>query len=129
MKDQDHYRVLGITPDADQASIRAAYRAQMKRHHPDLNPDREDADSIAASINLAYEVLGRPGQPQQVRPGEASDDSELSRIRLPFGVTGTTIPGQAARPRLTRAKARGSSRRVTGLSRKAAPGTHRLQQR
>ncbi len=60
MKDQEHYSVLGISPDADHASIRAAYRAQMKRHHPDLNPGRDDADSIAASINLAYEVLGNP---------------------------------------------------------------------
>ena len=60
MKGQDHYSVLGISPDADQASIRAAYRAQMKRHHPDRNPHREDANNIAASINLAYEVLGDP---------------------------------------------------------------------
>ena len=60
MKGQEHYSVLGISPDADHASIRAAYRAQMKRHHPDLNPGRDDADSIAASINLAYEVLGNP---------------------------------------------------------------------
>ena len=60
MKGQDHYSVLGTSPDADQASIRAAYRAQMKRHHPDLNPGREDANSIAASINLAYDVLSDP---------------------------------------------------------------------
>ena len=60
MKGQDHYSVLGVSPDADQASIRAAYRIQMKRHHPDLNSGRDDADSKAASINLAYEVLGDP---------------------------------------------------------------------
>ena len=60
MNGQDHYRVLGISPDADQASIRAAYRIQMKRHHPDLNPAREDANIIAASINLAYDVLSDP---------------------------------------------------------------------
>lgn len=60
MNGQDHYGVLGISPDAGQASIRAAYRAQMKRHHPDLNPGREGADGIAASINLAYEVLSDP---------------------------------------------------------------------
>lgn len=60
MKGQDHYRVLGISPDADEAAISAAYRAQMKLHHPDRNPGREDANSISASINLAYEVLGNP---------------------------------------------------------------------
>ena len=60
MNSQDHYRVLGISPDTDQATIRAAYRIQMKRHHPDLNPGREDAHSIAASINLAYDVLSDP---------------------------------------------------------------------
>ena len=69
MKGQDHYSVLGVSPDADQASIRAAYRAQMKRHHPDLNSGRDDADSKAASINLGVRSAGRPGQPQQVRPG------------------------------------------------------------
>ena len=62
MKGQDHYRVLGITPDADQAVIKAAFRSQMKRHHPDLNPGREDANRISASINLAYEVLGDPAR-------------------------------------------------------------------
>ena len=60
MKGQEHYSVLVISPDADHASIKAAYRAQMKRHHPDRNPHREDANNIAASINLAYEVLGDP---------------------------------------------------------------------
>ncbi len=60
MKHQNHYSVLGISTDASRAEIRAAYKIQIKRYHPDLNPGRPDANHMAASINLAYEVLNNP---------------------------------------------------------------------
>ena len=30
----DHYAVLGVSHDADQAAIKAAYRRKALRHHP-----------------------------------------------------------------------------------------------
>jgi molecular chaperone DnaJ len=52
----DPYRVLGVTPQASGAEIKAAYRALVKQHHPDAGGD---ATTILA-LNAAWEVLGDP---------------------------------------------------------------------
>ena len=57
MKDQDHYAVPRVAPNADQATIKAAYRTRVRKCHPDLNPDLPDATRLSASLNLAYDVL------------------------------------------------------------------------
>jgi molecular chaperone DnaJ len=46
--------VLGVSPQASGAEIKAAYRALVKRHHPDAGGD---ASTILA-LNAAWEVLG-----------------------------------------------------------------------
>ena len=35
----DPYSVLGITPGADDETIKKAYRQKCKQYHPDLHPD------------------------------------------------------------------------------------------
>jgi curved DNA-binding protein CbpA len=54
----DYYAVLSVSPNADEAIIRAAYRVLAKRHHPDLVTGRE-AQSTAKFrlIAEAYETL------------------------------------------------------------------------
>lgn len=51
------YDVLGVTPDADDIVIRAAYRALMAKFHPDVNANGADR---AREIVEAFGVLGRP---------------------------------------------------------------------
>ena len=54
---RDYYRLLRIDPKAGLDEIRAAYRAAMRRVHPDLNPSRPDSTAKAQELNHAYDVL------------------------------------------------------------------------
>lgn len=54
----DYYAVLGVAFDADLATIKAAYRRQIRAHHPDLSVYQDGSDiAQAAAINRAYAVL------------------------------------------------------------------------
>lgn len=57
----NHYDTLEISPTASQAEIKQAYRRLAKRFHPDSNREIGNHERISR-INLAYEVLGDPGQ-------------------------------------------------------------------
>ena len=58
-KEQDYYQILGIRRDADQKTIKAAYRKLAKQYHPDVNKD-PDAERQFKAINEAYQVLSNP---------------------------------------------------------------------
>ncbi len=55
------YEVLGVSRTADKVVIAAAYRAMMRKHHPDLNPDPA-AEATAKSVTLAFQVLSDDGR-------------------------------------------------------------------
>jgi DnaJ-class molecular chaperone len=56
---RDHYAVLRVARDADQETIRRAYRALVTEHHPDVSGD-PDADDRFRELTDAYYVLSRP---------------------------------------------------------------------
>ena len=56
----DAYAVLGVTSDADETEIVAAYRALARRHHPDLAGDGETA--VMSRINAAFDLLRDRGR-------------------------------------------------------------------
>ena len=66
---KDHYSTLGVTPASEDVAIRGAYRALMRRYHPDADPSGEAAER-AREINEAYRVLSDPER-------RARYDSEL----------------------------------------------------
>lgn len=53
----DHYAKLGLDRQCSLAQIRAAYRALVKRHHPDVNPGSREAIAQAQALNAAHEIL------------------------------------------------------------------------
>lgn len=55
----DPYLVLGVSRDASTHDIRKAYRALMKKYHPDINASA-DAIRMTAKINEAYDLLTDP---------------------------------------------------------------------
>jgi len=57
MEYQDYYAILGVERDADEKTIKRAYRKLARQYHPDLNPGDDDAEERFKEINEAYEVL------------------------------------------------------------------------
>jgi len=58
----DAYAVLGVGPEATQDELRAAHRALVRRHHPDLVPpdQRPEATRRVQEINVAYGLVREP---------------------------------------------------------------------
>ncbi|KAI0114887.1 hypothetical protein F4814DRAFT_297267 [Daldinia grandis] len=57
---KDYYKILGIGKDADEAAIKKAYRKLAIRHHPDKNPNDDEAAERFKDIGEAYETLSDP---------------------------------------------------------------------
>jgi molecular chaperone DnaJ len=53
----DYYDVLGVARDADEGSIKRAYRQLARKYHPDVAKDKVAAETHFKEINEAYEVL------------------------------------------------------------------------
>lgn len=63
------FEVLGLSQNADQAQVRAAYRSSVKRCHPDqfMDPTEQDrAQEQLIRLNLAYEEALRITTQRQV---------------------------------------------------------------
>ena len=56
----DYYRVLGVSREASDDSIKKAYRKLVFQYHPDRNPDNVKAEAKIREINEAYEIVGDP---------------------------------------------------------------------
>ena len=52
----DYYTVLGVESDADEATIKTAYRKLARKYHPDVNKDA-GAENKFKEIAEAYHVL------------------------------------------------------------------------
>jgi DnaJ-class molecular chaperone len=58
----DHYATLGLDRRCTLTQIRAAYRLLAAEHHPDRNPDSDEALARMQAINDAYETLSDPAR-------------------------------------------------------------------
>ena len=54
---RDYYEVLGVDKNADDATIKKAYRVLAKKYHPDMNPGDETAAEKFKEASEAYAVL------------------------------------------------------------------------
>lgn len=64
MKYKDYYEILGVSRDADAATIKSAYRKLARKYHPDVNKTKE-AEEKFKDINEAYEVLSDKAKRQR----------------------------------------------------------------
>ncbi|WP_277210911.1 DnaJ C-terminal domain-containing protein [Isoptericola croceus] len=63
--EKDFYAALGVPKDADQATIKKAYRKLARQYHPDQNPGNAAAEARFKEIGEAYSVLSDTEQRQQ----------------------------------------------------------------
>src|SRR2546426_5937934 len=109
MAKRDYYEVLGVNRDADEESIKKAYRRLAMKHHPDRNPDNPKAEELFKEAKEAYEVLtdankraaydryGHAGVDPQA--GMAGAGAGVSRFPRAFGGIFGGIFNQARRGR------------------------------
>ncbi len=57
-EEQDLYDILGVPDTVSQKEIRTAYRALVKKLHPDLHPNDRAAQEKFKLVSMAYKVLG-----------------------------------------------------------------------
>ncbi|SDR94878.1 molecular chaperone DnaJ [Erythrobacter sp. HL-111] len=56
----DYYQTLGVSRDADGATIKSAYRKLAMKFHPDRNPGDAEAEARFKAVGEAYECLKDP---------------------------------------------------------------------
>ena len=60
MSKRDYYEVLGVNRDADEQTVKSAYRKLALEHHPDRNPNNQAAEERFKEAAEAYSVLSDP---------------------------------------------------------------------
>ena len=67
---KDPYEVLGVARDATPEAIKAAYRKHARRHHPDLNPGKPEAEERFKAASGANDLLSDPERRARFDRGE-----------------------------------------------------------
>ena len=56
----NYWSLLGVSPECDSSELKAAFRKEARKWHPDLNKNDVNAEERFKLINEAYEVLSDP---------------------------------------------------------------------
>ncbi|MCC1495350.1 DnaJ C-terminal domain-containing protein [Alcanivorax sp. 1008] len=59
MEFKDYYALLGVEPEADEATIKTAYRRLARKYHPDISQEK-DAEAKFKEVAEAWQVLKDP---------------------------------------------------------------------
>lgn len=96
MQYQDFYKILGVSRDADAATIKKAYRKLARKYHPDVSKE-SDAEAQFKQVAEAYDVLGdadkRAAYDQLGANWQAGQDFQPPPDWQPFGHAGEFAEG------------------------------------
>ena len=76
---EDPYKVLGVARDATPDAIKAAYRKLARRHHPDLNPGKPEAEQRFKAVSAANDLLSDPDKRARFDRGELDSEGQEQR--------------------------------------------------
>lgn len=65
MKNNDYYKILGVSRDASVEEIKKAYRKLAMQYHPDRNPGNKEAEEKFKEAAQAYDVLSDQAKRQR----------------------------------------------------------------
>lgn len=85
---ENPYEILGIKEGASQEEIKAAYREQVKKYHPDKhqnNPLHELAEEKLQEVNEAYDILTKSRKGGSSRPSTGGGDFTDIRLNIDRG--------------------------------------------
>ncbi|WP_159074845.1 J domain-containing protein [Polynucleobacter difficilis] len=85
---KDYYSILGVSKDADEVVIKAAYKALAQKYHPDKSQSETAASStkLMSDINKAYSVIGNPVSKQkydQELLGKSESEAKMKAASTP----------------------------------------------
>jgi DnaJ-class molecular chaperone len=83
MATQTPYEVLGVTPTTSADEIRKAYRKLAKELHPDINPNKPEAEARFKAVTAAYGLLSDPDKRARYDRGEI-DESGAEQPRYSY---------------------------------------------
>lgn len=92
----DHYRVLGLSPEAAESSVRQHYQLLVRLFHPDRSAGEHELDATyTVRLNDAYSTLRDPETRQRYdeqlaslgRPTDSLAESLAFKPSDPFGMT------------------------------------------
>ncbi|WBO23066.1 DnaJ C-terminal domain-containing protein [Sphingomonas abietis] len=81
----DPYSTLGVARNADDKTIKSAYRKLAKELHPDRNQDNPNAADRFSAVTQAYDLLSDKDKRAQFDRGEIDDKGDP---KAPFGFGG-----------------------------------------
>ncbi|GAB0497268.1 hypothetical protein MMPV_008592 [Pyropia vietnamensis] len=94
---RNFYDVLGVSKNADEATLRKAYRKLALKYHPDKNPDDKNAEEKFKEVSHAYEALSDPKKKELYdQYGEEGLTASESGAPPP-GAGGGSFPGTQTR--------------------------------
>lgn len=77
VEDTTLYDTLGVTSDATESQIKAAYRKLALKYHPEKHPNSPEAAEKFNEASVAFEILSNSTRRQMYdRYGVTSDDQE-----------------------------------------------------
>jgi curved DNA-binding protein len=97
MEYKDYYKILGVSKDADEKTIKKAYRKLARQYHPDMNPDDAQAEERFKDANEAYEVLS-DAEKRQMYDRFGSQWQQYQRAQDQPGYGGGSPYGQTISP-------------------------------